>query len=76
MSCEAAYKRDGSSSALLLGSAPIVTILDGVIQGSVHKDFFQRKINYLLLQLVLLYTGVRDVLPNCIIQPAFLPQNF
>lgn len=75
MSCEAAYKRDGSSSALLLGSAPIVATLDGVIEGSVHKDFFQRKINYLVLQLVL-STGVRDVSPNCIAQPAFLPQNF
>lgn len=75
MSCEAACKRHSSSAALLLGSAPIVATFDGVIQGSVHKDFFQRKTNYLVLQLVL-STGVRDVLPNCITQPAFLPQNF
>lgn len=71
MSCEAAYKRDGSSSALLLGSVPIVATLDGVIQGSVHKDFFQRKTHYLVLQLML-STGVRDMLPNCITQLAFL----
>lgn len=75
MSCEAAYKRDGSSSALL-GSAPIVAAtLDGVIQGSVHKDFFKGRQITWFLQLVL-STGVRDVLPNCITQPAFLPQNF
>lgn len=75
MSYEVECKRDSSSSALLLGSAPRVATLDGVIQGSVYKDVFQRKSNYLVLQLVL-STGVRHVLPNCIIQPAFLPQNF
>lgn len=74
MSYEVECQRDSSSSALL-GSAPIVATLLGVIQGAVHKDFFQRKSNFLVLQLVL-STGVRDVLPNCITQPAFLPQNF
>lgn len=46
MSYEVECQRDSSSSALL-GSAPIVATLVGVIQGAVHKDFFSKEKQFL-----------------------------